>query len=107
MFKFDSPIVFQSAPAWQQDEDIIVGIMIRQLLSFEGGILDNKTIGAMESIIEEAARMAENIGARAHYVRSIGARLMLNGKPMDEWKNTLNNTCPHCGNHTYAGRFGY
>jgi hypothetical protein len=77
--------VIDREPSWQQGEDAIVGKMIRKLLSFEGGYLNDATIASMQSIVDGAAHEAEAIGARPEYIRSIGQRLILNGNPMDSW----------------------
>lgn len=76
---FNSPIItiFNPEPSWQHEEDAIVGKMIRQLLSFEGKLLSKDTLRSMESIIEGAAQMADQIGARGDYVRSIGNRISI------------------------------
>lgn len=107
---FDPKIVIweNREPAWQDEEDAIVGKMLRQLLSFEGRHLVKNTLREMESVVESAAQMAEQIGARPDYVRSIGQqRLFVNGKSFEEQKDTVEHTCPHCGNYTYGTRFGH
>lgn len=88
---FLSPIIVYGnlEPHWQAGEDAIVGGMLRQLFSFEGKPLDNNTLLNMESIIEVSARQAEDIGARGDYVRSVGTRLLLNGRSVNEWHRLL------------------
>lgn len=84
MFNPNSFTSIYQEPSWQADEDAIVGKMLRGLLSFEGKPLIKDTLRDMESIIEFAANMAGDIGARRDYVRNIGHRLHINGKSFCE-----------------------
>lgn len=77
LFMSHGVVIGNREPSWQPEEDRIVGNMLRQLLSFEGEIFNEKTIRAMDSIVKSSVRLAEEIGARPDYVESVGARLNL------------------------------
>lgn len=108
LFMSHGVVIGNREPSWQPEEDRIVGQMLRQLLSFEGQSMVKNTLRSMESVVESAAQMADQIGARGDYVRQVGhQRLFVNGKSFEEQKDTVENMCSHCGNYTYGARFGH
>jgi len=83
------PRVRVSSFADNQDVDLIVGKMLRQLLPFDGQQLNDKTVLAMQSIVEQSVYDISRLGGNGDYVRGVADKLSFNGRPISYWLSYL------------------
>lgn len=61
----------------EQQENELVGKMLRELLEFEGRVADSRTLGAMQAVVDRAVAMASVMGLNAEHVRATARRIQL------------------------------